>query len=77
MSAESCDQIVEEALKYEGRAREEFLRVACAGNETLRRQVDSLLAFVEDGGVSFLDRPLRVAEAPHLEPGERVGRYVV
>ena len=43
------------ALEREASARPEFLRQACAGDESLRREVESLLAEEEPG--SFLGRP--------------------
>ena len=43
------------ALEREESARPEFLRLACAGDESLRREVESLLAEEERG--SFLGKP--------------------
>lgn len=42
--------ILNDALDCSPAARGEYLAVACAGNATLRRDVESLLAFENDGG---------------------------
>jgi serine/threonine protein kinase len=44
------------ALEHEKSERREFLRVACAGDEELRQEVESLLA-QETGAENFLERP--------------------
>ena len=53
---EQVAQLHRAALEHEGSARSAFLREACAGDEDLRREVESLLAY--DGKkASFLESP--------------------
>ena len=59
MSADRQRQIIElchEALERKASDRGAFLREACAGDEALRREVESLLRY-EDAGDRFLERP--------------------
>jgi serine/threonine protein kinase/Tol biopolymer transport system component len=53
------------ALEHEEGQRATFLREACAGDEDLRREVESLLA-QEDGGDHFLEAPALEAAARAL-----------
>ena len=59
----TVDGLLEAALEREPQERASFLREACAGNETLRREVESLLA--HERAEDFLDRP---AHAVMAEP---------
>jgi len=55
------DQLVEEALALDGQQRAEFLERQCAGDENLRAEVESLLAFGKDAE-QFMETPaLQVA----------------
>ena len=48
--------VFQSALEREPAARAAFLHEACAGNETLRKEVESLLAAFDQAG-SFVERP--------------------
>ena len=65
------------ALDHPTAERTVFLDRACRGDETLRREVESLLAAHDHTG--FLDRPVArfapPAQAGALAPGRRVQRY--
>src|SRR5689334_20270177 len=50
------EQLFHAALKVEESEREEFVRQACAENDELRREVQSLLAHHHEGG-SFIETP--------------------
>ncbi len=50
------DQLLQAALERPPGDRTEFLRQACAGDEALEREVQSLLAAQRDAG-SFLENP--------------------
>ncbi len=50
------EQLVQEALEVEEKQRGEFLEQQCAGDESLRREVESLLAFAKDAE-NFLEAP--------------------
>lgn len=49
--------VVHEALQRSGGARAQFLKEACAGNPTLRQEVESLLAMSEEA-TDFIEEPL-------------------
>src|SRR5437867_2533405 len=54
--SQRVEQLYHAARERDPRERAAFLKQACAGDSTLRREVESLLA--EDSGVrSFLERP--------------------
>ena len=59
--------------------RAAFLASACAGDDELRRDVQSLLAQDSSGGTKLLDRPateiLPESSAIRLAPGESLGQY--
>ncbi len=71
-------EVLEEALERVGEERSSFLSEACAGAPEVRREVDSLLA-VDSRLAARLDgRALEEeAQAPNLEPGERIGPYQI
>ncbi|MGH9939257.1 MAG: serine/threonine-protein kinase, partial [Blastocatellia bacterium] len=58
-------QLFDEALEIEPRRREEFLAEACAGDEELRDEVESLLAAHDRAG-DFLRQPAIEIEASHI-----------
>ena len=71
------------ALEREESQRSAFLRDACAGDEDLRRELESLLAY-EKQGEAFLETPALEAAAQELagdntplEPGTRLGPYEI
>ncbi len=65
------DFLVEEALERPPEERPDYLDEACAGEETLRREVDSLLA-VDAAAEGFLEVPAGLAASA---AGERIGPY--
>ena len=80
---QKIENIYHSALEQETSRRKAYLRQACAGDESLEREVTSLLAQAEDSD-GFLEAPaLEVAArslAAATEPGERshpaaIGRY--
>ena len=52
----TVDGLLEAALERSPQERASFLREACAGNETLRLEVESLLAHEREAG-DFLESP--------------------
>lgn len=76
---ERIKQIFESALEVESQRRSQFLAEACAGDEELRREVESLLAAHEAAG-DFIESPpaeaLQVAKGLEAAPSyERLGPY--
>ncbi len=75
----TVDGLLEAALERDPQERASFLREACAGNETLRREVESLLAHAK--AEDFLDRPAHdlMARPPthgtEWSPGHNLGPY--
>ena len=75
----TVDGLLEAALERNPQERASFLREACAGNETLRREVESLLAHAK--AEDFLDRPAHdlMARPPthgtEWSPGHNLGPY--
>ncbi len=77
------EEIFSAALQRDASQRAEFVRHACAGNENLRRELESLLGFDEKLG-GFLETPALEAVArsmaDHLERslvGRTLGPYAV
>jgi len=75
--------VFKSALELEERKRSAFLDEACSGDDELRREVESLLASLEQGG-SFLETPAyKIAGdseadfASELEAGQALGCYEV
>ena len=56
------EEIFSAALQRDASQRAEFVRHACAGNENLRRELESLLGFDEKLG-GFLETPALEAVA--------------
>ena len=74
-------QIFNSALEYEPTARAEYLSRACAGNDSLRNDVEALIAEHEKDG-SFIDRPAYQAAAKSLSEetlstGRGIGHYQI
>jgi serine/threonine protein kinase len=72
------DNLLQSALAHPPAERAGFLRQACAGDESLEREVLSLMAAHQDAG-SFLDRPAMEVAARALADGgnpEFAGRTV-
>ena len=68
-------QILHSALELNAAERGAWLDRACAGDESLRREVDTLIAAHEQAS-GFLDTPIPVSDQP-LSPGRRIGNYQV
>lgn len=86
MDAQRWQQIKEifnSALQYEPAQRSAFLVDACNGDDSLRNEVESLIASHEkDGG--FMDSPayevaagLVVTDEDHLQAGQQLGDYEI
>lgn len=80
---QQIEQLYHAALEREGNQRAAFLKNACAGDDALRREVESLLAH-EKGVGSFLEAPALEAAAKMLGKdasrslvGRRIGSYQV
>src|SRR5262245_42427662 len=74
MTAEHWSQVKElfrAALEQEPSRRKAFLEEACAGDDALRREVESLLAAHEQAGTTFMLRPALEA-ATQIFPGPPV-----
>jgi serine/threonine protein kinase/Flp pilus assembly protein TadD len=75
-------EIFESSLHYEGEERSGFLASACAGDEPLRQEVESLIASHEKDG-SFIDSPAYEAAAEmllserDLKPGQKISHYKI
>src|SRR5437016_1366587 len=86
MTPERWQQIKETFQAVLDRAPEEraaFVASACAGDESLRREVESLLAAHEKDG-SFIDSPayevaaeLIMDDKAELKPGQKIGSYEI
>ena len=74
--------LLQSALEREPEERSAFLAEACAGDESLRRQVESLIVSSEHAG-SFLESPVGelaahlVTDQSKLNPGQSLGQYKV
>jgi len=75
----TVERLYHAALAQPIDARAAFLADACAGDEALRREVESLLS--QDSAVVLLDRPVWATAAPllregvDLPPGTALGPY--
>src|SRR5262245_28106358 len=72
------DQLLQSTLEREPGQRAAFLREACAGDESLLTEVESLLSCHEEAG-DFLERPTVAVGLKRFaveEPGSLVGRQV-
>jgi serine/threonine protein kinase/Flp pilus assembly protein TadD len=80
---QQIDQLLQSALEREPGQRSTFLAQACAGDEPLRREVESLIVSHEKVG-NILEKPLSQVAAQllikreaRLAEGQRIGRYQV
>ena len=76
---EQVSQVYQAALKREANQRPAFLDQACAGDDGLRREVESLLTYEEQAG-SFIESPaLAVAaqDQAHSWAGRQMGSYKI
>ena len=69
-------EIFHAALVRDASARDAFLRDACQGDSSLRKEVDALVAAHQDAG-SFGDQPVVVDSSARLSPGARLGTYLI
>src|SRR5215510_13730090 len=74
------EDVFQAALDCEPEQRPAFLGAACAGDGSLRQEVESLLASYEKGG--FTEAPafqdgVRLLEKDHGLAGRRIGPYLV
>src|SRR5262245_10995955 len=77
------DELIESAMRLPRESRAGFLKDACAGDETLRREVDSLLTHLEEAG-SFLETPpselaadLLASNTARLHEGQIIDQYEI
>src|SRR5262245_41651309 len=77
------DQLLEAALERQPEERAAFLAVACAGDKSLRLEVESLLR-ADEAAESFIEEPVvaLAAEAIAKQPaealaGQRIGHYQI
>src|ERR1051326_6107329 len=80
---QKVDEIFQAALELNADERAAFLDKSCAGDEELRREVESLISSDEQG-LSLIDAPafelaagLLVNAQPELREGERIGHYKI
>jgi Tol biopolymer transport system component len=70
------ERLYHDALQRDPRERGSFLADACAGDESLRLEVESLLA--HDGGAAYLSTPALVSDVvERLQVGQTVGPYLI
>ena len=70
-------ELFEAALERGPAERAAFIAQACAGDEAIRQEVESLLA-AHEGDSSFMNKPLGnlvVGDQPMLAAGQRFGQY--
>ena len=70
-------ELFEAALERAPADRAAFLAQACAGDEEIRREVESLLA-ADEGDSGFMNTPvgnLLLSDEPMLVAGQRFGQY--
>jgi len=84
---EQISRVFKSALGRRGVEREEYLAAACAGDPGLRREVETLLASFDRGGVGEVDdrhapaggvaQAAAVGRVPAGLEGREVGRYLI
>ncbi|MGH9374414.1 MAG: protein kinase domain-containing protein [Vicinamibacterales bacterium] len=81
---QQVSQIYHAALERGTADRDAFLRDACAGDESLRREIESLLSY-EGAADPWIERPAAAVAAPMLNtsasssvlPGRQIGPYTI
>jgi serine/threonine protein kinase len=80
---QQIDQLFHEALACEADQRGKFLATQCAGDESLRREVESLLSSLEESS-DFIETPAGDVAAELLdshqstfEPGRQIENYQI
>jgi len=82
---QQLDKLFNSALELDRKERAQFLDEACAGNVSLRREVEALLVAHQSAG-SFIENPAleveaqalageQVTRAPNTIKGETIGHY--
>ena len=79
---QQIDKLLEQALEREAGEREGFLEEACAGDQQLRREVESLLAAHGQAGSALSSPPLAVTTHKPLDSlqsliGQSIGHYQI
>lgn len=72
---ERIQELFQQAVELEEEERRAFLEASCAGDEALRREVESLVAAAA-GATDFLGSPQPQAEASGRDQGGRAGERV-
>lgn len=80
---QQVDEIFQAAIELDLAERVSFLETSCAGDEELRREVESLITSDEQG-LSVAESPayevaagLLLCEAPELHEGHQIGHYQI
>src|SRR5262245_45064561 len=80
---QQIDELFQDAVELDPSQRAKFLDKACAGDLTLRSEVEAMLAsdadeweFVEKQAIQVA-ASLLAADQPQLAPGESIGHYKV
>jgi eukaryotic-like serine/threonine-protein kinase len=80
---QQVDEIFQAAIELKAEERPAFVERACAGDEELRREVESLIT-ADEQGLSFVDEPafqlaagLLATGEPELAEGQTLGHYEV
>ena len=77
---ELVSEILEKTLALDMSEREEYLRAACAGDQEIRLEVESLLSCHMEAGSRFLDSPIAMPSlglVSEQRVGRRIGPYLV
>jgi len=72
---QNIEQLYHAALEHKPERRAAFLKEACAGDDALRREVESLIAANEQGDSGFLENAAVTARS--LEKGSKLGPYTI
>src|SRR5437763_204305 len=77
------DEIFQAAVELTAEERAVFVESACAGDDELRREVESLIT-ADEQGLSFVDEPavqvaasLIATSEPELAEGHSIGHYEI
>ncbi len=80
---QQVDEIFQAAIELKAEERSAFIENACADDEELRREVESLIT-ADEQGLSFVDEPafqvaagLLATGEPRLAEGQSIGHYEI
>jgi serine/threonine protein kinase len=80
---QQVDEVFQAAIELNPAERAAFIETACAGDEELRGEVESLIT-TDEQGLSFIDAPayevaagLLLSETPELHQGQHIGHYQI